>query len=213
MEYLRQQAPEVMNQLTEQQLIHLRNALIQAQQQHIDPQLHLLYGALDTLQRHTNALLNRPFSLSKLYEQANALQTQQNKTEQYTAYANFLAQNLEIDNTIYISEIQTLLATTAQKQRDTTLKAYFQQHHIAYNPNIIYNAAYLSELDPNKEPLFIADVNVNGEAFQLVSLITKKQMEEESKQLNHCVGKSNFYIEKVRDNKILVLSLRDTAGN
>jgi hypothetical protein len=38
-------------------------------------------------------------------------------------------------------------------------------------------------------------------------------MQAETGALGHCVGDSDFYIEKVRDKKILVLSLRNAQGN
>ncbi|MDR2415788.1 MAG: PcfJ domain-containing protein [Candidatus Peribacteria bacterium] len=213
LDYLQQQAPTVMEQLTEVQLTNLRNALLQTQKHHQDPQLHLLYGALHTLQQHQQlVLLDAPFSLKKLYKQTNAFNTQHIKAETAKQYATLLAKALEIDNPIYISDLQAILIDNAVKKRDKRLKAYFLQKHITYDPTIIYNDSYFSELDPNKAPLFITNVNINNKSYQLVSLITKKQMQKESKQLAHCVGRSDFYLEEVRDQKILVLSLRDANG-
>jgi hypothetical protein len=202
-----------MQQLTQSQLTNLRNALLQAHQHHQDPKLHLLYGALYTLHQHQQlSLLDHPFSLAKLYEHSNALDAQHTKVKKAEEYTHFLAQTLQIENKIYISDIQELLINSTPQTRDNLLKKYFTQHSITYDPNITYNDAYLAELNPNKEPHFIANIEIDGEFYQLVSLITKAQMKKESEQLGHCVGESDFYIEKVRDGKILVLSLRDSAG-
>jgi hypothetical protein len=214
MQYLTQQAPEVMHALTELQTTNLRNALRHAEQQHIDPQLHNLYGALFSLQQHQQlSLLDKPFTITKLYEHTqhlNSLTTKQNIAEEHATY---LSKTLQIDNPIYISEIQNLLASSTPKNRNQLLRAFFDEHQIPYDPKITYNEFYLSSLNPNKEPELIANLNIKGKKYSLVSLITKAQMQAESEALGHCVGKSDFYIEKVRDKKILVLSLRKYQGN
>jgi hypothetical protein len=75
MDFLYQNAPKVMEKLSEIQKSHLRNTLSQAYQHHIDPKINELYGAIFTLQQHQEtSLLDTPFTISKLYEHVRIVQ-------------------------------------------------------------------------------------------------------------------------------------------
>lgn len=48
--------------------------------------------------------------------------------------------------------------------------------------------------------------------YTIYSLQSKSELEKEGSTLGHCVGDSDFYIEKYLRGEMLVLSLRDDAG-
>lgn len=208
--YLRKQAATTMNALSPLQFQHLEEALLQAYQQGQATKIHLLYGALSLLKDNQElTLLDTPCSLKKIFDRSTILNTQSNKKRLAKECTRDLANHLQIRHPILQEKIENTLLKNSPNKWSKLLKDFFEQQGIHYDPKISYNYYYLTGLNPNKEPRHLGSFELHGKEYQLLSLITKQQMVEESKQLNHCVGESDVYIESVEKGEILVISLRD----
>jgi len=206
-----------MSSLSEIELKNLTEALTQNATKGIDSEIHNLYGAIDDLRKiqKYKDILNSPITISKIYEIHNAEMGEKRKQEKAIKYSKDLFEYLKENNNVdlngeYIAQIRIVLAAVNKKEWDKKLKLFFDSNNIKYDQNITFDDAFLFSL--NKEETILKIGNIESKEFlnyELFELKSFEELEKESAELGHCAGKSDFYINKIRNGKIKVFALRE----
>jgi hypothetical protein len=215
-------ASEVWGDLSPEEQTHITRLLALTVKDKADPEINFLYGAISTLQKHDQDI-SKIKSIADLYAKSNNLLTATEKQENAKNYARWVLKYLESSNSLDLqdeaiselrSELEALMVKTNPSKYAQAIKAILEKYQIEATDEdgkeISFNQNFLYGLNPDSPKTFIVDIpNFGLTAYSLNNL---KEMKRESAELDHCVGNSDFYIDKVREGKIKVISLRDKQG-
>jgi hypothetical protein len=215
-------ASEVWSGLSPEEQTHITRLLALTIKDKTDPEINFLYGAISTLQKHDQNI-SKIKSIADLYAKSDNLLSTSEKQENANNYARWILRYLESSNNLNLqeeaivslqSELEAVMIKTNPSKYTQAIKETLEKYQIKAadedGKEIQFNQNFLYGLNPDSPKTFIADIpNFDLTAYSLNNL---KEMKRESAELNHCVGDSDFYIDKVREGKIKVISLRDKQG-
>ena len=217
-------ARSVWNTLTKKEQEHIEGLITRYIHKGQDPRIYTLYGALDTLKK-ARIELKSIHTLGGLYAKSSQINTENDKTKSIAQYTQDLCWVL--------GEEYESLATISQKALQEELRETIHTHLNKWLHQAVVACLDTYKIplpkDPKWEPIHITRTYLGGlnmtaptrvigkldsvqYPYNIVSLQNKEEMRKESAVLGHCVGDSDYYIEKVLRWEILVLSLRDDAG-
>ncbi len=117
---------------------------------------------------------------------------------------------------IFMERLETAMLAVNSKHYDKVVRQTLAE--LGINANDVANSLYWSgngRFDDAslyaityREPITKL-IDLPTLPYTLYTLNTKEEMEKESDGLGHCVGDSDFYIDKVRRGEIVVMSLRE----
>ena len=211
-------ASQVWNSLDTQEQEHIRWLLQKTSQQGQDLQVHNLYGALDIL-KNNNVDLQSLNSLKKLYNKSqyfNALSQQRSTSQEYAQDLLLYLQDHNPSSSLDIEQYQDLIelifSHINKPWLDSKIKEYLDQNEIIYPKDVVFTKTFLSGLDTRTPFKKLASLDHPDYPYDLVLLLTKQELKKETDYLGHCVWDSDFYMEKIKNKQILVISLRDSDG-
>ena len=211
-------ASQVWNSLDTQEQEHIRWLLQKASQQGQDLQVHNLYGALDIL-KNNNVDLQSLNSLKKLYNKSkyfNALSQQRSTSQEYAQDLLLYLQDHNPSSSLDVEQYQDLIelifSHINKPWLDSKIKEYLDQNEIIYPEDTTFTSTFLSGLDTRTPFKKLASLDHPDYPYDLVLLLTKQELKKETDYLGHCVWDSDFYMEKIKNKEILVISLRDSSG-
>ena len=203
-------AKEILAKLSEEEKIQIDTLVKNHIYQGLDPEAYNLYGAIDTLKKNQIDILKLG-SLSRLFLKAREINNQQDLIAKRQEYAHDLLTELEIENPELEQEIALILNDNNPSKWDTLLKQALTSRQILL-PKETLTETYLSGLNTREPLTHIADLKSANFPYSLYTLNSKKEMQNESAMLGHCVGNSDYYLEKVKNGEIKVISVRDSSG-
>jgi hypothetical protein len=183
------------------------------------PNTHNIYTTLDTVLRHDRNFLNTSYTISALWKRAKELEGKEKKETLAKKYAEDLGTILpkDFDYTNEMQkQVQNVFTTKTPKQWHDAVahsigadvlnsavttfctQAFAKDPHDPRNTNIL-TESILALINPEQQKEIIGTVALeDGTSFDLWRLYTKKDLEEESAKLKHCVSDGNTYFYKIR---------------
>lgn len=211
MQYLKEQAPDVMNKLGSEEEEYLKVLLKKTSEQHLNPKIEDLYGALYNLQL-IGLRITECSSIKKIYEMANEVQT---RSECADALIELLGK--ERTNTKLKNSIMKVMVSTDKQKWSSELKTLLHKKKIKYPHDFSFTYTYLKSFSETKrEVTSIGSFTLEDyptKSLQVVELTHMIHLKKETDALDHCVGKSSTYIDQIKKGAIHVFSLRDENGN
>ena len=216
-------AAKIWKNLSKEEKQHIENLLITADKQKQDLQVFRIYWAIQNIQ-NSDYTLWEISPLKSLYTISQDINTENNKKqtiEQYTKdFLIFLADENGIEYSCeqqdrYKQELESLIAENWTWGMAPAIKKWLSDNNIKLNSkfiNIPINTTFLAWLNSLESTRHIWVLDSTQFPYEIISLQNKAEMVRESSQLWHCVWDSDYYMEKVKNKEILVLSLRDTSG-
>ena len=204
--YLKENAENVLNQID---IEGLKRSLEDAHRKHFDIKIEDLYGTLYTLTEAKDPILSTNYSIPRLHERANQIQRENDKERKVSDYTNALLETFSEEEKKYKEEIKNILRETKPSKYNETLLQFFEDNKIVFDKNVNYNEIYFNSL-VHKEPINHGTYIINGEKITLLELVSMDHLKEETEIMKHCIGKSDFYINKIKKGEIQAISLRDS---
>lgn len=95
-------------------------------------------------------------------------------------------------------------------------KEYFRRRKLG-EVYPIMNEEFFAKINPDKKPEQVGEgfsIVVDGEnkKVKMWELFSKADLRKEGKALEHCIGDSDFYLNKIRKGEIRIFSVRDEEG-
>ncbi len=216
-------AISIWNALTDTERPHIERLLQNHIQKNQDPQIHNLYGAIDIL-THAHIDLCNINSLKSLYTKSKQINTENDTKKLVSQYVMDLCGVLGEEYSILWEDKQPEFRWALT---DTIWKCLNKWLHQAvvdclgiyaiplpidetWKP-IQITRTYLGGLNTTQPTREIGKLKSTAFPYTLYALQSKAEMQKESGVLDHCVGKSDFYMKKVLKWEILILSLRDST--
>jgi hypothetical protein len=214
--------------LSHEERTHISSLIENAIKTGSDLQIHMLYGAIDLLKQAGIGLTERDIhgkykihSLSLLYKKATHTNQQKVAEEKYKNYRDDLFSFLQhtwtwyahLDNDAKNNFAEELLAIIKRekswKQLHACISRLLDEYKLENLYNIQFTKSWLISLDQRNHTTHIGSLESYLYPYEIYMLNTKSALTEESSTLKHCVGESDVYIEKIKEWKSLIFSLRE----
>ena len=216
--YLREDtnAKTVWESLSEVNRKHVCTLLETAARESKDVQIHNFYGVLDTLMRN-RVDLSKFNSTTALIIEARVLEKEQEKRDKSVKFARDLLALIGNSDRSLQDEISKVIYDNNSSSWDRAIKGILTRHSITCpkdesGTDVTFTETFLFGLNRDEPVTFVANLESTTFPYTLYTLNSKEEMKKESDVLKHCVGDNDFYIAKVKDGKIKVISIRDKEG-
>ncbi len=209
-------ASQVWKSLSPKEQNHITWLLKKAHDQKTPLQEFRLYGAIQNLKKQfvdlesissLTSLLKRSYNINIQNDRDNTLQ------QYFEDFQSFL--HIHCNAKLQIQQKQELKDILREPWRwwlSNAIKQFLTKHQIPLSveyQNQEFGKTFLSWLSTKEPTKLIASLDSKEFPYDIVSLQNKAELKKESSVLWHCIGNSDYYMEKIRHGEILALSLRD----